>query len=175
MQKLYKSKINEDLKIRCYEVIIKSNGQKAMAKVYKFEKNNSQIKEGLSNQMKILQHLSGKHPSFMDYYGSFIIPKRETELWYILIEYCPETLHDIFSKRKLERNPYSFQDSLRIIIPLIEVFVILDDEKITHRNLNPESIHINSYGVLKIGNFEYSQQAENENYFVIGKERLANS
>ena len=132
------------IKTFVYKAVIKENGQKVAVKKIKALGDINDLSK-YNQETEIMRKLSGKHSSFLKFYGSFIL---KNEL-YIVMEYVEDTLMD-----KMQPNVVLNEiNIIEITKQLINGFAYMEQLHISHRDIKPHNILITSNNTPKIIDF----------------------
>ena len=96
--------------------------------------------DSVKNEIDLMKALSGRHPNFVQLYDSFVVerdPIRQERAFCLVLEYCDQNLDNML--KKLE-EPLPLEDSLCLILQLIDALQFLEANQIVHRDLKPENI-----------------------------------
>ena len=150
-----------------YKGRIKSTGETVAVK--KICVNNPKDLERYSDEVKIMQELSGKE-HFLKFYGSFIL---KNEL-FIVMEYIENSLSDM-----LKLN-FIFTELMitEIMRNLVNAFALLEGKGIYHRDIKPSNImmyknfkpKIIDFGISKYTEIEISRNSVTGKFTVEGTE-----
>lgn len=105
----------------------------------------------IENEVFLLKSLSRKKPCFLDFFTEF----QKKAQFYVITEYCQNTLQKDIEQRKSKNSLYSDEEQKLIISTLIEGFAYMSAFNIFHRDIKPENILFNG-AKLKIIDFGLS-------------------
>lgn len=158
--------------------ILKKLGEGAFGGVYKVESQTSRhyalkmipfhagdakAREEVQHEVQILKRQANRHNNVIKYYDSWF---RGSELC-ILMEYAPNgTLLDYIDHA---RETESYIPEMEVIHMLKQMLSALDffhtKLNIVHRDVKPENMLIDQYGVIKLSDFGVSKQFHGRNNF----------
>jgi serine/threonine protein kinase len=128
--------------------VIEGSLQGIDGKVAIKELNDTVPIAALKNEVSLLAHL--QHPHIMTFHGlassSATRNTFQSEQWYIVSEYCPATLEQIFVL-----TTFTASDFVTFASQICDAFHFLHLVKhIAHRDLKPSNLLVTSTGVLKV-------------------------
>ncbi|CAG9324767.1 unnamed protein product [Blepharisma stoltei] len=112
----------------------------------------------INKEIELLRDLSGKHPSFLEYYGSYHEKVNDQHVIGIAMEYCTQTLMHEITNRGGADQKYTERELYDKVVFLLEGFSFLEQKKILHQDIKPHNIFINREGILKIADFNIAQK-----------------
>ena len=135
----------------------KTGKQFAMKVIDVVDKN---VINSLMNEVTLMKKLGNSHPNIARYEGSFY--DNFEHVFVILMEYCSGgTLGEIIHKYKEARKKILESKVLEYLAQIILAMNLIHENKIIHRDLNPNNILIDSQGRIKIADFGISLMLTN--------------
>lgn len=101
------------------------------------------------------------HPNICECLAAFKESEQQgVDKFVLVMEFSEDgDIEQEIEKRKLKKNPWVESELMQHITEMIDAFVYLQSQNLTHGDIKPRNLYLTSAGKIKIGDFGESKQA----------------